>query len=120
MSIIRSLVMFGLVAGVGSYYYDASYAPRITVKAPVTELETDIRCRQTHESMCKYFATVLVKPNLTFTFRIPQSYYHQNIYKVKETNVPVVVKQKKIWGPRILSLEPKEDKKVSDLVALDQ
>lgn len=119
MSIIRSLFMAAVVGGGLSYLYDANAAPRVVIKTKVIELDTDHRCRRNHESMCKYYAVVATntKPRMEYKFRIPLAYYHQKLYKVKETTVPVMLKQKKIWGARIIGLEPREQKKIDDLLA---
>lgn len=117
MSILRNLFLLGIVGGVGAYYYDLNAAKRITVKAEIVNIDTELRCRYNLESMCKYFVTAKIKKeNLEYQFRIPPSYYYQKHFQTGQS-VKVILKTKKIFPMKIMGLDPKLDKELNDLIA---
>ncbi len=103
------LLLAGLVAGAGAYYYDLKKAPTVIKDAKYSSIETESRCRQNHESLCKYYLTVkLEAEKLFYKFQVPYSYYHRmNREDLKKQRFTVVVKQEKIFPERILDVHPK-------------
>jgi hypothetical protein len=119
VALLGKLVVAGIVIGGAAYWYDASFAKTKIKDAFFVSSETDQRCRNNHESMCQYSATVMLKKeNIRYTFRIPWSYYHSNETKLKTNDrVPVVVKAKMIFPERILDLAPKYKAKIDKRLA---
>lgn len=112
------LLTIGFILGVGAYFYDLNTAETKLRDAKFKTSETDIRCRNNHETMCQYFFTVTLMPeNLEYKFRVPNSLYRQGIERQQSTRYTVRFKQKKIFPATILGLEPKYqaelDKKIS-------
>ncbi|MEZ0372596.1 MAG: hypothetical protein ACAI44_26125 [Candidatus Sericytochromatia bacterium] len=115
------LVMFGIVIGVGAYYYDLNTAPKKVMDAEYVSMDTDIRCRQHHESMCKYFMKVRILGNkMEYTFRVPRMYYHgMDDAGRKARRYPLVFKSKKIFPEAILGLAPKYEKEIEPIIKTD-
>lgn len=122
MSVLSKLVVAGIVVGIGAYFYDMNTAKTHLKDAVVVQIETEDRCREHHESMCKYYAKVLLKrEKLEYKFRIPFQYYHTTDMKLNlNDRVPVVLKEKKIFPARILDLAPKYKAKLEELIAQDK
>lgn len=122
MSFISKLLLAGVVVGGGAYLYDLNTAKTRVKDAVVVQLEADDRCREQHESMCKYYAKVLLKrEKLEYKFRIPFQYYHVTEMKLHlNDRVPVLLKDKKIFPERILDLAPKYKAKIEQLIAQDR
>lgn len=111
------LFMIGLVAAAGAYYYDLKNAPTILKDAAYSSIETESRCRQNHESMCKYYLTVkLERDKLFYKFQVPYNYYHAQALRdqLKNRRFPVVLKEKKIFPARILDVNPKLRKELDE------
>ena len=119
MALLGKLVIAGIVIGGAAYWYDSTYAQTKIKDAYVVVTDTDQRCRNNHESMCQYSATVtLKKEKIRYTFRIPWSYYHSAQTKLKANDrVPVIVKSKMIFPERIVDLAPKYKTKIDKLLA---
>lgn len=116
------LFMIGLVAAAGAYYYDLKNAKTILKDAVYSSIETESRCRQNHESMCKYYLTVkLDREKLFYKFEVPSNYYHDRAFKeqVKNQRYPVVLKQKEIFPARILDVNPKLRKALDETLNKD-
>lgn len=103
------LLLVGIIIGVGAYYYDLNSAEKILRDAEYSSRETEVRCRNNHESMCKYYMTLkLDQEKLFYEFQVPMEYYHgKKEEELKRQKYPVIFKQKKIFPARILDLEPK-------------
>jgi len=103
------LLLVGLIIGVGAYYYDLKSAETLIRDAEFSSRETEMRCRNNHESMCKYYMTVkLPRENLFYEFQVPIDYFHGKTEEdLKRQKYPVTLKQKKIFPERIIDLEPK-------------
>lgn len=102
------LVLFGLVAGTIAYMYDQNTAPKQVFEAEYQSIETEGRCQNNHESMCKYFLTVALEDpeKLTYKFRVPLTYFHKmSQEELKSRTYSVVFKEKKIFPATILGLE---------------
>ncbi len=110
------LFMIGLVAAAGAYYYDLKNAPTVLKDAVYSSVETESRCRQNHESMCKYYLTVkLDREKLFYKFQVPPAYYHGGAKEqLKNQRFPVVLKQKEIFPARILDVNPKLRKQLDE------
>ena len=119
MGLMGKLIVMGAVVGAGSYFYDLNYAERKLFNAKVKSVDTDHRCRNNHESMCKYYATVEIKKiKSEYTFRIPFQYYHAADVQLKPGQKLVVqVKMKKIYGQRILGLKPKSQARIDKMLS---
>lgn len=116
------LFMIGLVAAAGAYYYDLKNAKTILKDATYSSIETESRCRQNHESMCKYYLTVkLDREKLFYKFEVPYNYYHDSGLKeqLKNQRFPVVLKQKEIFPARILDVNPKLRKVLDETLNKD-
>ncbi len=122
MSFFSKLVMVGIVGGAGCYFYDLNTAKKQLKKASVIALETEDRCRTSHEGMCKYYATVLLKrENLQYRFQIPVQYYHIEATKLHlDDKIPVILKTKKIFPERILDIGPKYKAAIAKLLSEDK
>lgn len=116
------LLMLGIVLGVGAYYYDLNTAEKKLYDARFDNIDTEMRCRNNHESMCKYFVTVkLEKPEkLEYKFRVPRIYFHQiKAEGLKERRFPVLYKAKKIFPATILGLKPEFQKEIDKQIEED-
>ncbi len=112
------LFMIGLIVAAGAYFYDKQNAPTILRDAKYSSIETENRCKNNHESMCKYYMTVKLEPEKIFyKFQVPWSYYHQLREQLKERKFPVVLKQKKIFPARIVDVNPKMRKLLDEEMA---
>lgn len=101
------LLMIGLVAATGAYFYDLEKAPRVLKDAKYSSIETENRCKNNNESMCKYYLTVkLEREKLFYKFQVPQQYWHQFKEELKDRRYPVVLKQKQIFPARIIDVNP--------------
>lgn len=103
------LLMVGIILGVGAYYYDMNSAETKIHDAEFSSRETEMRCENQHESMCKYYMTVkLPREKLFYKFRVPLSFFHaKTVEQLKSRKYPVMYKSKKIFPARIVDLEPK-------------
>ena len=111
------LFMIGLIVAAGAYFYDKEYAPTVLRDAKYSSIETANRCKDNHESMCKYYLTVKLEPEkLFYKFRVPLSYYSAR-EQLKDRRFPVVLKQKKIFPARILDVNPKLRKLLDEELA---
>lgn len=115
------LILFLVVAATATYYYDQNTAEKKVIDAEYVSMDTDFRCKQSHESMCKYFMTVkLPRENLTYTFRVPQVYYHAwTVDQRKGRRYPVIYKAKKILPAAVLGLAPKFEAEIDPLIKAD-
>ncbi len=115
------LLLVGIIIGVGAYYYDLKSAETIIKDAQYSSRETEVRCRNNHESMCKYYMTLkLDSEKIFYEFQIPLEYYHSKTdEELKRQRFPVKLKQKKIFPARILDLEPKLRTKIDEKLALE-
>ena len=106
MSTWTKFIVAAGVFAAGTYFFDAKTAEQVEYDAAVIKLETDYRCQTNHETMCKYYAVVQVEEeeNVKKSFQIPTPYYHQKMLIAGESTLGVVVKQRKVLGPRILEL----------------
>lgn len=107
------LLILGLIAGAGVYFYDMNSAEQQIKDAVFSSMETDNRCKMNHESMCKYYMTVKLgtggRDQQFYKFQVPWDYWHvkNKDGKLKGTKYKIVYKLKKILPGRILGLEPK-------------
>jgi hypothetical protein len=112
------LLMIGLVVAAGTYYYDKQTAPTVLKDAKYSSIETENRCKNNHESMCKYYMTVkLDREKLFYKFEVPQSYYHVLRDQLRDRKFPVVLKLKKIFPARVVDVNPKLRKLLDEELA---
>lgn len=113
------LLMLGIVLGVGAYYYDMNTAPKKVRDATYSSSETDIRCRNNHESMCKYYITVKIESEkLFYKYRVPSSIYRSAASEEgKQARYRVMYKEKKIFPAAIVGLEPKMQAAIDKSIA---
>lgn len=114
------LLMFAVVVAAGAYYYDLNTAEKKIVSAEYASKETEDRCRNMHESMCKYFMTVKVpREKLDFTFRIPNALFRMPVESLKARQYPVQLKMKKLFPMRVLGLAPKFEAELEPQIKTD-
>lgn len=107
------LLILGVIAGVGVYYYDLNSAETHLKEALFSSIDTENRCSVNHESMCKYFMTIKLgsggRDQMFYKFQVPWNYYHKKNKdgQLEGTKYSVMFKEKKILPPRIVGLEPK-------------
>ena len=112
------LLMIGLVAAAGAYYYDKQNAPTVLKDAKYSSMETESRCRSNHESMCKYYMIVkLESEKLFYKVQVPPNYYHAMREQLQDRKFPVILKQKKIFPARIVDVNPKFRKLLDEELA---
>lgn len=114
------LILFGLVAGTIAYMYDQNTAPRHVYDAEFQSVETEDRCKNNHESMCKYFLTVKLEDpeKLTYKFRVPLKYFHSMSQEELKSRVyPVEFKEKKIFPAAIVGLEKEYQTEIDEAIA---
>lgn len=116
------LLLFGIIAGVGTYYYDLNSAEKKLRDAKFSSIETESRCRQNHESMCKYYMTVKLDgaEKLFYKYRVPQAYYHGSREEIQQRRFQVMYKEKKIFPARIVGLPPKQQADLDQILAQEQ
>lgn len=116
MSSWTKIIVAAGVIGAGTYFFDAKTANQVEYDAEVIKLDTAYRCETNHETLCKYYAIVQVEAedNVKKSFQIPTPYYHQNMLVVGESTMRVIVKQKKVFGPRILDLTAEEKEEMAE------
>lgn len=113
------LLILGIIAGAGVYYYDLSSSQVVLKEAVFSSLETENRCKNNHETMCKYYMTIKLgsggRDQKFYKFRVPWQYFHikNQDNGLKGTKYRVEYKEKKILPARILGLEPKFQEKLS-------
>lgn len=106
------------MATAGAYYYDKENAPTVLKDAKYSSIETENRCKDNHEAMCKYYLTVkLESDKLFYKFQVPPNYYHLMRAELKDHKFPVIVKQKKIFPARIVDVNPKLRKLLDEELA---
>ena len=116
------LVLFGLVAGTIAYMYDQNSAPKHAYDAEFDSIETEMRCQNNHETMCKYFLTVKLEEHekLTYKFRVPFSYFHNMSQdELKARVYPVEYKEKKIFPATIMGLEKEYQAELEEEIAAE-
>lgn len=105
-----------IIAGIGAYYYDLNSADTKIVKGKFSSFDTEHRCKQNHESMCKYYLIAKIgsgKNSKFHKFRVPMDYYHGKMADQIKTNpIPLVMKEKNIFPARLIGVEEKFQKKV--------
>lgn len=114
------LLLAGIVVGVGVYYYDLNTAQKVIKDAKFSSIETDTRCQNAHETMCKYYLTVKLgsggRDQTFYKFEVPWNYYHIEYKKegkpLTHEHFRVIYKMKKILPARIIGLEPKYQAKL--------
>lgn len=108
------IILFGIIVGASAYYFDLNSAPKKIMDAQFSKMETEDRCRQMDESMCKYYMTVKIPENkLEYTFRIPNGYYRMGPEAMKDRRFPLQVKTKKIFPEAVLGLAPKLEAEIA-------
>lgn len=112
------LFIIGVIAAAGAYYYDKESAPTVLKDAKYSSIETENRCKNNNESMCKYYLTVkLESEKLFYKVQVPYYYYHKMRNELKDRKFPVVLKQKKIFPARIVDVNPKLRKQIDEELA---